>query len=581
MGGTYWYYYQLNDEIEFHNSAEPSTTSCPLLPGQLVNVLHVPFHLSHGRSRNDSTSSTSSELRTMNPEDKFLNPRPVPIPQPKLARLNTSPTLPSFPGSSDSSSPFSISPWSAKSLSSSRGASPSTNAMRMFRLPRKASTDAQSRSTSPPSKSTGLRAAFRQLKSVRSTSPEDESSRGRVGKPMLGVEITAPLHVARTASGRVSKPSSPASSNSSRDQSPMPMPERQTSPRSTTQLALRRGLDQPTDLQEGLAVSSFQAHRRQRSKSRDPSPLRNSLILSAAPSRSSNIDGVNQCHQPLETLKEAPSQQSTPTWPLTALKVGTEEKSELPTEKRLPTLPNSPSSAYPASAASDSPEKTLSRELQLKELQSHFSEMTLSTDSSLSLIEPDHSHFSKWTTTSADFSPSSDYNILNTSSTNNPSPMRLSSSPYEVPATPFAPESTFRREDTLDTFMSDAEMLPSTISCSTISSCDSKSPPSPAQHAHDLCVAYGEKAAVSKSHYGVAPYRLPGSSLPSELQKSNATLLPSNVEGPGLDSAHEPAKIRIRSTSINQTHNNAIIPHSDSMQQLMDELSYLGDMIRE
>src|SRR6266516_3551276 len=95
--------YQLDNSIEFHNSAEPSTTSCPLMPGQLVNVLNVPFHLSSGRSRNDSVSSTSSELRTMNPEDKFLNPRPVPAPPSKLSRRNTSPILPQHTNPSDSS----------------------------------------------------------------------------------------------------------------------------------------------------------------------------------------------------------------------------------------------------------------------------------------------------------------------------------------------------------------------------------------------------------------------------------------------------------------------------------------------
>src|SRR3989440_3303923 len=95
--------YQLDNSIEFHNSAEPSTTSCPLMPGQLVNVLNVPFHLSSGRSRNDSVSSTSSELRTMNPEDKFLNPPPVPAPPPKLSRLNTSPIFPQPTKPSDNS----------------------------------------------------------------------------------------------------------------------------------------------------------------------------------------------------------------------------------------------------------------------------------------------------------------------------------------------------------------------------------------------------------------------------------------------------------------------------------------------
>ncbi|KAF2737223.1 hypothetical protein EJ04DRAFT_488643 [Polyplosphaeria fusca] len=70
MGGTYWYYYKVNDDEEHHNPMEPSTTVCPLLPGQRLNVLDVPME---SRSR---SSSTCSEVFTRNPEDKFLNPVP-------------------------------------------------------------------------------------------------------------------------------------------------------------------------------------------------------------------------------------------------------------------------------------------------------------------------------------------------------------------------------------------------------------------------------------------------------------------------------------------------------------------------
>lgn len=77
MGGTYWYYYQLNNDVDYHNPAEPSTTSCPMLPGQVVNVLNVPVHFSsgHHKHRNATVSSTSSQLWTMNPQDKYMNPR--------------------------------------------------------------------------------------------------------------------------------------------------------------------------------------------------------------------------------------------------------------------------------------------------------------------------------------------------------------------------------------------------------------------------------------------------------------------------------------------------------------------------
>ncbi|MCJ1434187.1 hypothetical protein MMC27_003554 [Xylographa pallens] len=82
MGGTYWYYYQLNGDIEHHNAAEPSTTTCPFLPGQIVNILEVPIQVqdvTHGRC--DSTSSVGSVHYTLNPEDKYLDLRPPAAPR--------------------------------------------------------------------------------------------------------------------------------------------------------------------------------------------------------------------------------------------------------------------------------------------------------------------------------------------------------------------------------------------------------------------------------------------------------------------------------------------------------------------
>lgn len=578
--------YQLDNLIEFHNSAEPSTTSCPLLPGQLVNVLNVPFHLSNGRSRNDSVSSTSSELRTMNPEDKFLNPRPVPAP-PKLARLNTSPTLTQQPNASDSST-WSGSPWSSRSLSSSRGASPSssTPALRMFRLPRKASVDGRSRSISPPNKQTGLRAAFRQFTSPRPTSPEGGIHRGRSDQLTGELEISEPLLLTRTSSGRVSKPSSkPSSQNASREQSPAPGFEHQPLPIHTSQLALRRGLEQPPDLQERFPLSTFQSHRRQRSRSRDPSSLRNSLTLSDDGALETSLNDASGHHyRALETLKEAPSQQNTPTWPVTSRKVGVSENYDVVPdpllEKRLPTLPNSPSSVYPPSAASGSPRKRFSEEL--KNLKSHFSEMTVSSASYSCLVEQDASHFSQWTATATEHSPSSDYDINAIDfSSRESSPTRRPLSSYTVNSMSSELKSTLIRENT---FMCDAEMLPSTISCSTISSCDSTSPPSPS---YQVLVpplnGHDNNFTPSEKRYGMtADGHLPGFALPDGLQPSDS-LLQKHQSRPfqeQIDSSTSHVGIR-RPSSIGQMPNHQRFPHSASMQKLMDELSYLGDMIQK
>jgi hypothetical protein len=529
-------------------------------------------------------SSTSSELRTMNPEDKFLNPRPVPAPPPKLPRLNTSPTLPQHPNAPDSST-WSGSPWSARSLSSSRGVSPSgsATALRMFRLPRKASVDGRSRSTSPPNKPTGLRAAFRQFTSPRPTSPESGSHRGRTDQVTRELEISEPLLLNRTNSGRVSKPSSKSSSrNASREQSPAPSFEHQPLPMHMSQLALRRGLEQPPDLQEPFPLSTFQSHRRQRSKSRDPSSLRNSLTLpdDCVVETSLNDVGGHQ-YQVLETLKEAPSLQNTPTWPVTSRKVG--EDAVLPNpllEKRLPTLPNSPSSVYPLSAASGSPGKRLSEEL--KNLKSHFSEMTVSSASYSCLAEKDHSHFSQWTAAVTEHSPSSDYGIHATNfSSGESSPTRPPPSPYRVNPMSSEPESTLIRENT---FMSDAEMLPSTISCSTISSCDSTSPPSPSYQVLDLPLSGDDNnfTPSGKRDGMTADGHLPGFALPDDLQPSDA-LLKTQQSRPFQEQI-DPITPRVgirRPDSTGEMPNHQGFPHSASMQKLMDELSYLGDMIQK
>lgn len=84
MGGTYWYYYSLDGGlVETHNEAEPHTTSCPLLPGQCVNVLEVPYE-------DFSGSQKYSECQTLDPQDRYTNPRPAPKPTQGLPRLETS-----------------------------------------------------------------------------------------------------------------------------------------------------------------------------------------------------------------------------------------------------------------------------------------------------------------------------------------------------------------------------------------------------------------------------------------------------------------------------------------------------------
>ncbi|KAK5997441.1 hypothetical protein PT974_02798 [Cladobotryum mycophilum] len=78
MGHTYYYYYEVDGSSETYDLSMPSTTACPYMPGQTVNTLNVPMERTL-RSRSASMGSMHQEnFRTMNPEAKFDNPKPLP-----------------------------------------------------------------------------------------------------------------------------------------------------------------------------------------------------------------------------------------------------------------------------------------------------------------------------------------------------------------------------------------------------------------------------------------------------------------------------------------------------------------------
>lgn len=64
--------------MEYHDPVESSTTSCPFLPGQQVNVLDVPVQgrSVNGHTRPDSSESFGSAVFTLDPLDKYSRPRP-------------------------------------------------------------------------------------------------------------------------------------------------------------------------------------------------------------------------------------------------------------------------------------------------------------------------------------------------------------------------------------------------------------------------------------------------------------------------------------------------------------------------
>lgn len=566
--------YQLDNEIDFHNSAEPSTTSCPLLPGQLVNVLHMPFHLSNGhhKSRNGSVSSTSSDLRTMNPEDKFLNPRRAPIP--KLPRLQTSPPLLQWSDSA-ASSPIGSVPSSAHSHRSNLGGSQpgSANGLRKFRLPRKPSVEGKSRSLSPP-KASGKRAVLKQLISPRPLDSPADTRPGRKVSPPKENEKKFPLSLTSTTSGRIAKSSTSANSrNGSHPHSPQNLSRAPSTEQMLSKpLPLRH---QPSgssaEGEDRIPLASFQNHRRARSRSREPSPLRNSMLLANEESDQLRnlLNNVAQT-RPLEPLVEAPSNQATPVWPVTARKVDETvpqaAKQHNLAEKRLPTLPNSPSSAYDPSFIENSPTKSLSEDLQ--HLESHFSNWTMTTSSGTSPQKQGPNHLSNCTYISASYSPSTNYQSV----FNPQGPIAIGgivNSPEQSQSSNHSsnPTSPIFSSKHTSVASENAYGLASESTCSSISTYESSLSSSPTSESFGLGLGF-QSGRRNAGHF--QGYQLP--------DDSEATI----KQYPALGSNREPltnvAMRRQESGKVTDRSND--LQHSSSMQKLIDELSYLGNMIQ-
>lgn len=85
QGGTYWYFYRLDYDAETYDDSKEFTSGCPLLPGQMVNVIEVPMEVVKPcRSRSASfdvigTLANLPNTHTFDPGDKFSATNPPPI----------------------------------------------------------------------------------------------------------------------------------------------------------------------------------------------------------------------------------------------------------------------------------------------------------------------------------------------------------------------------------------------------------------------------------------------------------------------------------------------------------------------
>ncbi|RDW90180.1 uncharacterized protein DSM5745_01955 [Aspergillus mulundensis] len=379
MGGTYWYYYLLDDDIEHYNEAQPMTTHCPFLPGQPVNVLQVPIILPDTHLTRARSPSAQRTVQTMNPEDKYMNPREPP--KPKL-RLRTSPPLLQTPTPNWS---FSTSPLGAIT---SRGASQPAHTAHKFMHPR--SEEKASRSVSPP-RSKGLRAAFRQWNgSTPNISPKNDQD---------GVFEHQASHLRPPLDDRHHARSQ---SNDSYMRSPSigHVPEFSDG----GNLPFRRPVSAGT---HDSASLSIQERRAMNTNSPDRSTPRNPLTLRpkqpcVVPNNAGHSIRSPFMRRPLST-PSTPSMFRRPSGDLSSPKESMTPTPVAVVNKRLPTLPNSPSSVMDE-ALRELEEKE--RALDMEALASHFSDFT-ETESVDGDGPCEKSRFSEWSADTDIVSPES------------------------------------------------------------------------------------------------------------------------------------------------------------------------------
>ncbi len=264
--------YRLNDDLEYHDPTQPFTTMCPFLPGQTINILDVPQEIdgNKGRGYSDPAFSTQLATSTMDPDDKYLTPRPAPVP--KLPRLATSSS--SLQQHKDSFSPqktglLKLYSKSANSSPSTERPNPLERLLTSSRQP--ANSDYRCTKSSPTASYNALRSALTTLKHPRSAGPDFETERGRRAffreeRPM---EIGEPVLVSRTDPGRHCIPiTSSHSAPGSRSLSPSAGPGN---------LDPRPLMSHPVDMSRRSLTPVLK--RQSVTRSRTPSPLRHAVVL--------------------------------------------------------------------------------------------------------------------------------------------------------------------------------------------------------------------------------------------------------------------------------------------------------------
>lgn len=549
MGGTYWYYFQLDNDIEHYNPAEPSTTNCPLLPGQPVNVLEVPIQFSgrRRRHRSGSISSTSSERRTMDPNDKFVNPRPAPGPSSPRCDI-------SVPFESRRSLPQSSRVGTRPSQSShERNVSlPGGHPISSTSLARKGSIDGGGRR-----KRSGLKATLRHLTSGKGAEQE-KSDRGRSSLPSVPSLRKSRSPLSDISSRAVSAPNSRPPSRRG------PTPPSESSSGVDTGLALRRALESMAK-DDRLPSSSFQHHRRQRSRSREPSPLRGPSTSTETSKNDAQPKEANVLqYHPMEPLQEvlSPQKETKLKNAVTEPPVQDAVSASIPQllQKELPTIPISPLAAHPIhestiSSPTEEEFPTITTMMVSPEVPLGSLAKLLSRDRA---AQNGHRRVNSASTLSSSQWSSRLLDMKSPPLSQATSRSSYPTSPYEIPQFPHTPKSAMFKRRSTPIF---DHRMPSIISSSTISSYDTY-PSSPASEASEPRADRHVPPSSLQKRYGMllAPqqnYKLPEEAVASQSFK---------WDGQGLNHAGD---------------DPSSPSHTTNIHQILHDLSYLGNAIQD
>ncbi|PGH15909.1 hypothetical protein AJ79_02076 [Helicocarpus griseus UAMH5409] len=587
MGGTYWYYYQLDNEVDFFNEAEPVTTSCPFLPGQPLNVLNVPINLpssDHHRSRDASPAPQRSSHETMNPEDKYMNPRAPP--RPVLPRLTTSPAM-LMPNDHALTSPISssssLSPINGRSVSHPRALA----ARRKFHVGSKLSIDIKS-AINPSPMAHSLRSAIMHFASPRFNG--NGENRGRVhNKGGKGLTLKVP--------GSGSKSSGSSSSSSPKwdhaDHPDKPLPQCETLPvangyRSNEYSSRHRSGESPnlSPLKATWTADDPLAHRLDSGETVRPYYIQLNAYQ----------DSVSQQNTPKVIPPQGPSDVSTAQGLSTQVDLH---------RKRLPTLPNSPSSVLEAEMCALDEAHSIPTEEEY--LQSHFSDFTAESPADSysrdSFLHPGGSHFSECSTDTEDMSPSS---MTSSSTFNNDSTLSVASNEdseqgfelmLEDPTAPNASlfdaipttssQSNIYIHDDNPQPPNTSNYCPENLEISTL--CISKTPSQEDTHWRPTTQKGIYSSQKSNDKYSKTPSwtnlilkhnnYAPNSS-PFMIDDNSDLPTPRAKPGNYQDQLRKKSEgVISRGCGSEQRHPSIYV--ESTMQELMEELSYLGNMIED